>query len=160
MAKSKAKKKAPQELAVGTMFTPKDIPTMLANVNAKIEALKGGCEGDASTKGVDLPGFGQLKDIEDLSKLIQASSSVSGRERTYNEEAKSMEIEGVIPEFKIADYSPDTWRIDIKRRYQEVAFAGQLETLNKIKETLESNQSKEMKFHNDMEKISVLMEQF
>lgn len=129
------------------------IPKLLEEVNKKINSLKGGNSENESTKGTQLPSFGEIAKIDKVTTLIQAVSSVRARQKAYAEAAKELDASTTKFPFKLAGFSADTWVNDIKARYSILANKAELDRLNKIKKTLEENLSQEAKLKNDLAKI-------
>lgn len=140
-------------------FKTSDVPKMLELVKSKIQELTGSSDKKPSTKGVYLPGFDALENMNSLSDLIKAYSSIEGKEKAYEAAFKSMGIKTKMPKFEIEGHSANVWRKDIKLRYQEVAHKSQVEKLNTIKKTLESHLTEEEKFNKDMQNIAELMKE-
>jgi len=156
MAK-KSTKSTKSEVSVKGQFTQENVPAMLEQVNKKIATLKGGAGKEPSTSGKNLPGFGEIAKITNEAELIKAYSSVTGRAKAYADAATAMKIKTKVPAFVLDGIAPAKWLEDITLRYQEVAFAQQITTLEKIKKTLEENLSAESKLANDLKKINDLM---
>lgn len=98
-------------------------------------------------------GFGKLENINDLSTLIMARSSVFGRAKAYSEEVIKMKDKGVVieeaPEFNIAECSAEDWINDIDARYNKVNHAALLAKLEKGRDFLKKHISKEDQFQQD-----------
>lgn len=145
------------ELSVQGQFTQADIPNLLEKVNSKIKELT---KNDTKVKPitVQLPGFGDISKNECLMSLIQACSSVEGKEAAYKAAATKYLPEGVkAPSLKINGHSVNEWLEFLKERITEVAHKNELEKLRKIKTTLEENLSQEAKLANDLKKISEIL---
>lgn len=145
------------QLSTANQFTQADIPRLLETVVNKINILKKGVEDKPQTTG-ELDGFGKINDIKDVSTLIKAYSSVTNRQKCYDEAAKELLPEGVKkPTFKLNSFSADQWKSDIKKRTVEVGFQQELNKLNKVKEKLEANLSAEAKLAKDLKDISNIL---
>jgi uncharacterized protein (DUF885 family) len=145
------------QLSTATQFTQADIPGMLETVVKKIKLLKKGVEDKPQTTE-QLDGFGKINDIKDVDTLIKAYSSVTNRQKCYDEAAKEMLPEGVKkPVFKLNGFSADQWLADIKKRTVEVGFQQELAKLNKVKTKLEANLSAEAKLAKDLKDIANIL---
>ena len=135
----------------------KDIPGMLETINASIKKLKGGLPSETKTTG-ELPGFGKIKDIDSVSNLIKAHSTVVFKAKAYHASAKEILPEGIkAPAFVLAGSSEAAWVDDIKGRVGVVAHKSKLAKLTKIKNTLEGHLSEEMKLAKDLEGINEVL---
>jgi len=145
------------QLSTAKQFTQADIPAMLETVVKKIKLLKKGVEDKPQTTG-ELDGFGKINDIKDVDTLIKAYSSVTNRQKCYDEAAKEMLPEGVKkPVFKLNGFSAEQWLADIKKRTVEVGFQQELAKLNKVKTKLEANLSAEAKLAKDLKDIANIL---
>lgn len=144
-------------LSVAGQFTQADIPALLQKVEAQIKALTKGKEEKTNITN-PLEGIGEISKIEDVSNLIKAYSSVSGREEHYQKAAKECLPEGVsVPVFKLSGHSASEWKNFIKERILEVSHKKELEKLRKIKQKLEENLSQEAKLAKDLAEISQIL---
>lgn len=139
-------------------FTQKDIPGMLANVEKAIAGLKSGVPAETSTTKA-LEGFGKIKDIDSVSELIKAHSSVVNRHEAYHRSAKVLLGGSSIktPPFKVSGHTMEQWVADISKRVVEVGHKVEIEKLNKIKAKLESNLSAKAKLAADLLAINELL---
>ena len=151
-----SKAKSTKGISKITEFTQENIPEFLAQVNEKIKLLTNGKE-ELTTITVELPGFGLIKDIDDVSELIKALSSVDGRKEAYDKAAEK-HIKGIkIPEFKLEGHSHKEWIDQISSQVLKVAHKKELEKLKEIKTTLEANLSQEAKLANDLKRIASIL---
>lgn len=135
----------------------KDIPGMLDRINDSITKLKGGLPVEDKTTG-ELPGFGKIKDINDVSNLIKAHSTVVFKARAYHESATNILPAGIkSPPFVLAGSSESSWVNDIKSRVIIVAHKSKLNKLNKMKTTLEDHLSKKMKLAKDLKSLNDML---
>lgn len=138
-------------------MSQKDIPTLLEKVNAQILELKGGMT-DVPKTDAQLPGFGKVEQIASVEELIKAASSVMGKKEAYDKASALVVPEGFkVPEFTICEIKANVWLDHIRSRIVIVANKTRLETLNKIKSTLEENLSAEAKLANDLNKIQDML---
>ena len=144
-------------VSTAVQFTQNDIPALLETVNEKIRLLSRADKTEAAIT-VELPGFGDLSKIDDLSVLIQACANIDGKVEAFKASATKHLPESIkAPEFKIAGHSPKVWINFIESKIAKVAHAKELIKLKTVKDTLESNLSQEMKLANDLKKISKLL---
>lgn len=145
--------KVKNEVAVAGQFNKSDVPDMLETINKQIAAIKNPAKSKQSTAGKNLLDFGKLENINDLSTLIMARSSVFGRAKAYSEEVIKMKDKGVVieeaPEFNIAECSAEDWINDIDARYNKVNHAALLAKLEKGRDFLKKHISKEDQFQQD-----------
>ena len=140
-----------------SLLTKKDVPGLLETVLAKIKAIKGDIPDKPKTE-VELYGFGYISKITSLDELIKAHSSVSNRKKAYDESAKNIVPEGIkTPVFKLNGHSASEWIEDIKNRAVLVARENELEKLEKVKTTLESHLSEELKLAKDLKDLSEML---
>ena len=148
---------ANNNLAIQGQFTQADIPTFLAQVDAKIKELTKGDKKEVVIT-VELPGFGNISKNESVMNLIQACSSVEGKEEAYKKAAAKYLPENVkTPPFILAGHSAKQWLDFISERIVEVAHKKELEKLRTIKSKLEENLSQEAKLANDLKAISNIL---
>ena len=139
------------------LLTQQDIPTMLEQVKDQIAKLSGNNNNVMITDKV-LDPFGKVENIEKVTDLIKAASSVLGREKAYKAAAKAVIPKGIkVPGFEIEGVKASDWLAHIKARVAIVANKEQLVKLNSIKNTLEENLSAEAKLANDLEKIKDML---
>lgn len=134
-----------------------DIPNMLKMITEKIKALKGNIPKENSTIGKDLPGFGEIAKINDVTTLIQAHSSVVGKAAAYKASAEALGANLSKYPFKLGGCSESQWVADIQVTLNVVANKAELDKLNKTKELLEANLSAEAKLASDLAKIQALI---
>lgn len=138
-------------------YTQENIPAMLAAVTAKITLLKGGIPKEATTKGKDLPGFGEITSIKTVQELVQAHSSVTNKARVYKESAEILDIPLKKYPFKLNGCSEEQWVADITSTIAIVKNKVELDKLTKTKALLEANLSAEAKLAEDLKKIAALI---
>jgi hypothetical protein len=144
-------------LSTKQAFTQEDIPGLLEKVNKKISELTKGKK-VAPVITVQLPGFGEVTKINDLSTLISACSSVDGKQEAFLAAAKKHLPEGIkAPAFKINGHSANEWNELLETRIAEVAHQKELEKLRQVKTKLEENLSQEAKLANDLKAISNIL---
>jgi hypothetical protein len=153
---SKSTKSTAGAVATLPTFSMDNLVSYLEVVKAKIKEIKGN-DGDDFKISKDLPGFGNIQNIEDPVKLIQAYHSVSARETGYNEAAKEMGLTKV-PEFRLEGHLGTAWKQDIIRRYHLATKKEQLEKLEKVKKELEANLSQEDKLKAMTANIAEILE--
>ena len=159
------KSKKATGLAVKGQFTKAQVPELLEVVLAKINALKknyGGNEPGLSND--NLPGFGKISDLSDVPTLVQAISSVRGREKGYVEAMeKDVDSELVLNvtltkfPFKLSGSTAKVWVAQINRRIGEVTYKEELQKLEAAAELLNRHTTEEQKFSNDMAKFADVM---
>lgn len=142
------------EVSVAGQFTQEDVPAMLEKVTEQLETLIGSKTKDSTTKGVDLPGFGCLENIDDVQQLIKAHSSVNGKEAAFKASVKELNLKLKLKPFTISNITPAQWKKEIAIRINEVANKVQIEKLKEIKATLEANLSAKDKLAKDLAKIN------
>ena len=128
----------------GEAFKIENAAEYLKKTEEAIKAIKGAEDEDESVKGKSLPGFGEISNINDISELIKAYSSVSGKEKAYEEAAKEMGLSKT-PAFKIEGVSADVWKKAILRREVIASSSAKLERLEKVKVIMTDMLSKEEK---------------
>lgn len=133
-------------------FTLDNVPQLLENVNAKIQALKPSNSTTSIMKKEFGAGFGKLKDTTKLSSLVYFYAAVSSREELYNKAADEMKKESA-PKFSIAGHTSEEWKKAILERYTQVENAATLKNLEDSKVLLEKHLSKDNQFKNDMTKL-------
>lgn len=151
------KNKENVSLTAQVKFTQQDIPALLETVNSKIKELS---KNDSTVPVITtgLPGFGPIANINDVMKLIQACSSIEGKEEAYNKAADKYLPQGIKkPTFTIEGHSPKAWLEVISLKIAEISHKKELDKLRSVKATLEANLSQEMKLANDLAKISELL---
>ena len=137
--------------------TIEDIPSLLEDVNKKIDAIRGNLPKQPHTTK-ELREFGKVSDIKTVNRLLEAASVVIAKENAYKEAAKLLLPEGFkVPTFKINGSTPKQWLEDIQARIVVVANKEKLDALAKIKKTLEENLSAEAKLANDLKKIQGIL---
>lgn len=133
------------------------IPALLKKVTAQIKAIKGDTKEEASTKGKQLPGFGEIAKIDKVTTLVQAYSAVSNRAKAYKEAADAMGINTSKFPFKLESCGAKQWLDDIQARAVVVSHKAELDKLQRIKKKLEDNLSAEDKLKKDMQEISSIL---
>lgn len=149
--------KETNNIALITNPTQNDIPTFLAQVNAKIKEIRGQVVEENKTADKHLDGFGKVKDIKTVEELVKAHASVVARQKLYNESATELGVDVKKYPFKLSGASASSWIDDIKSRMVTVKYKSELDKLNKIKKELEDNLSAEQKLQNSLQKISSLL---
>lgn len=132
------------------------IPGMLELVKKKISELKKGQVGDASTKGKNLPGFGEITKITKVSDLIKAHSSVVNRAEAYAKSAATLGLSTAKFPFKLDGCTTGQWVKDIEAASSILANKAELDKLAKTQKLLEDNLSAEAKLKNDLAKIGTM----
>ena len=145
------KKNSKNAVAKKDQFTVADVPDLLKQVNEQIKQLKGE-EEDPITDG-NLEGFGRLSDIDDVTTLVRAASSVMGKAAAYDKAAEETGVDISKFPFKINKWGAEKWLKDIKRRINEVTFKDRLDKLTKVKDELEQHLSAEDKFNATVQNI-------
>jgi len=154
MAGKKADKKA-NEVVTKDQFTRADVPKLLAEVNRQIAELKGE-EQDPITDG-NLENFGRLSDINDVTTLVRAASSVKGKAAAYNNVAEELQVDLSKFPFKINKWGAEKWMKDIKRRINEVTYKDKLNKLEKVRDELSGFLSEDDKFSQAVHNIVSIM---
>ena len=85
-----AKKSAPiattaTSTAISTTFSKEQVPQLIEQLKEKLQALKGGVDEKIDTS-ISYGGEGSIKDIKEVSKLLQISASLHAREAAYKQE--------------------------------------------------------------------------
>lgn len=151
MAKSKS-----TEVAIEGQFDAENVPTYLAQVKLEKEKLKKEFGEDQITDG-NLPDFGNLSEIDTVSGLIQAASSVIDRENLWKEGCKALGIDLKKHPFKLNKWGADKWLNDIKRRVGEVTYKDKVAALERIEihleELLDDKHKKQIQLEKLMEEM-------
>lgn len=135
-------------------MTREDIPSLIDNVNKKLEELKGNCEEKPQTIGKSIPQFGRIEELDSLNDLVQAHASIKLSIEKF-EKSLSIIPEGIKkPKYQIEGVDGEVWLKDIEARVKIVANKKAIEKLEKIKTTLENNLSAEEKWRRDMSEIA------
>lgn len=146
----------PGTMAAFAAMGQEGIPGMLELVKKQISALKKGQVGDSSTKGKNLPGFGEISKITKVSDLIKAHSSVVNRAKAYAESASTLGLKTTKFPFKLDGCTEKQWVTDIEAAASILANKAELDKLAKTKKLLEDNLSAEAKLKNDLAKIGTM----
>ena len=133
-----------------------NVPTYLEQVRDAIKAIKGSDNDENQTNG-ELEPFGNIFQIKEPTKLIQAVSMVQGREEGYKKAAKAMGIAKPAP-FKIGGAGSTKWISDLTKRYNVVTQQAKLTKLEAVKKELEANLSAEMKLAASMQNIKDILD--
>lgn len=137
-------------VATGIQFTVNDVPKLLEQVTAKINAIKKGIPESPETTG-ELENFGKISEIDSVEDLIKAYSSVTTKEEFYKKAAAAILPAGIkCPPLKLSGHSPSAWIKDIEARIVIVANKTELAKLEKVKAKLEENLSAEAKLSKDL----------
>jgi hypothetical protein len=142
------------EVSKKDQFTQNDVPGMLEKVTLQLNELIGSEPKESSTKGVQCPGFGLIEEINDVQDLIKAYGSIIGKEEYFKVSLKELGLAIKLKPFTINNITPAKWKSEIKSRINTVANKVQIDKLQQIKATLESNLSAEAKLASDLAKIS------
>ena len=152
--------KKKNEVAAPGQFTKENVPAMLEVINAQITELKGRFGGnEESLKNDSLDGFGNISNITEVSVLIQAISSVKGREAGYKDAMKDTDKTITLTKypFKLNGSSSSVWIKCINRQIGEVTFKDEMKRLEAAAALLEKHVSEEQKLANDMSKFADLI---
>lgn len=138
-----SKKKETTAVALISNFKMEDVPEMIQKLNEKINEITGTSEGNVKITE-DLPSFGNIQNITDVPKLVQAYASVMTSEAMYENAMKELKLPSKFT-YKIGSYVPDTWKKSIKTRIAEVTQEDLLKKLKDAKAELEKHLSGEDK---------------
>lgn len=151
------KKNEETSLSVASQFTLEQVPTMLEKINAEIAKLKGDNEkSPVINEGLGV--FGQIANITDHTVLIDAYSFITRKAAAYEENKGHFEeIEGAkLGDFKEKGHSVKAWKDAIDAQYRKIRFDARLQKLEKAKDLLKENLSKEQKFQQSMADLADL----
>ena len=155
---TKKAKEATKEVAVVREFSQANIPTMIEEINAKIQQLSpsGESDGTASMGGKKLTGFGVLDDISTVESITKAHSSVVAKGEAYAASAKELGVDTKKYPCKIDGYAPASWAKALSSRLNRVRNKVELKRLKEAKKLLEDNLSANDKLARDLAKIAAL----
>ena len=157
MTKVTAKvEKETTSLAVLATKGQEGIPGMLDIIKNQLSLLKKGSSTASTTKGKDLPGFSELKDITKVSDLIKAHSSVVGKAAAYAKSAAAMKMNTTKYPFKLEGCTEGEWVNAIISRASTLANEVEIKKLEETKKILEANLSADAKLKNDLAKIATM----
>ena len=140
------------------MITLENVPTLLDQVNKKINELKGGREKNVRITET-LGQFGSISGIKDLATLRGAYAYVTKKLEAVNsfnwdfEDALGQKVD----EAKENGYTVEQWQKEILAQAKEITFATTLEKLEATRKILMENVSKEQKFQESMKDIVGLL---
>ena len=149
------KKENTTDLVVMDELTIDKIPLFLEKVDKAIKNFKVTDEDDSILR-VELPFFGELKDVCDTKTLIEAYSSIKAREDSYKKSAKEMGIKNA-PAFTMEGISAKKWKKAIINRENFISSSRKIEKLMKIREILVSRMSEEDKMKNDIQELQSIL---
>lgn len=154
--KSEALAKQEENVLSLEKLTKDNVPQLLEIVKNKISTLTANSK-DRKSIDTELEHFGKIKNINSISTLISAHSSLVNREKFYNESAKLL-IDDVYsnlksPVFKVQGHTVKDWIEEIKDRVNYLVNKKELDKLKATKETLESHLSEDLKLQRDLAKI-------
>ncbi len=148
------------EVAVITpdMITLENVPTLLEQVNKKIDELKGGREKNVRITET-LGQFGSISGIKDLATLRGAYAYVTKKLEAVNSFNGDFEaaLGQKVDEAKENGYTVEQWQKEILAQAKEITFATTLEKLEQTRKILMENVSKEQKFQESMKDIVGLL---
>lgn len=154
---SKVTKKGKDNTLAIAKPTQQDIPALLATVNEKITALKGGQEKKENTTGTTFPQFGEIKRVDSVEDLIKIQSVLTAKEEAYNKAAKNLNVDIKKYPFKLNGFGSKAWASDIKSRLAVVKNKTELKKMEQVKKLLEENLSQEAKLENDLVKAQKIL---
>ena len=136
------------EVSAQGQFDLEKVPVYLAQVSEKIDNLESkygkGSEGETPSS-TELTGFGDLSTCEDITVLVKANSSITGRSDAYKASAKLLGVSLTDYPFRINKATATKWTAYIKRRVGEVTYKDELKDLKAIQSDLIDLSSEEDK---------------
>ncbi len=146
--------------AVAVVTPSTDVITNIDKLNNELSSLQKINETPYKTGGSKtFPGFGKpIKDMDNIEDLIKLGSSVSQREKAYNEFAETQLGLTKYATAKFEGHSANDWIEDIKLRLQIVQYKkryDELTTLKKEWEELMDKEDKKVRLIKKMESVGI-----
>jgi hypothetical protein len=134
---------ATKERTVAKVGKTSDVAEIITALETKIEALGHLTDSKYKTSG-QLEGFGNIKEMTNVSQLVKAFSSVKNKEKFYNEAAEELGLT-TYPAYDNSGYTAEDWKHDIQLRIGIINHKDTLDQLTKYRDQLRDLLSKEEK---------------
>ncbi len=142
------KKDDKKEVSVAGAFDLENVPVYLNQVSDRIAALEaefGGAKDSDTPSSTDIPPFGDLSKVDDISQLVRANAGITTQAAQYEASAKDLGVSLKEHPFRVNGASAAKWSKYMKRRIGEATYKDELASLKAIQADLIDLSSEEDK---------------
>jgi hypothetical protein len=120
------------------------VPDVIVQLDKQIKEI-GNIETSSYKTNMDLPPFGNLKNVKEVETLVKAHSFISGKAARYDESVRVLNLEGTAKPFTENGYSLKEWEVDIQLQVKILTHKDRLAELKRLKKEAEQFISEEEK---------------